>query len=195
MDSSGAKSQVAGIVSAIVVMFVLLFLTPVFKNMPQNVQGAIVISAVLGLFNYSEWFFLWKVGSRLDSFSSLLLLLCCACCCCCCLASLLLLLPLLLLLLLLCLLLVCFFPLLLLLARLAATDVWPDAGAAVLLSAGLLTAVLHDPSAAHLPAAPASAIPCRLLYLVVNMPCVVNYALLCFALWDAAAHASQTAAW
>ncbi len=62
MDSSGAKSQLAGIVSAIVVMFVLLFLTPVFKNMPQNVQGAIVISAVLGLFNYSEWFFLWKVS-------------------------------------------------------------------------------------------------------------------------------------
>lgn len=62
MDSSGAKSQVAGIVSAIVVMFVLLFLTPVFKNMPQNVQGAIVISAVLGLFNYSEWFFLWKIN-------------------------------------------------------------------------------------------------------------------------------------
>lgn len=61
MDSSGAKSQLAGIVSGIVVMFVLLFLTPVFKNMPQNVQGAIVIAAVLGLFNYSEWFFLWKV--------------------------------------------------------------------------------------------------------------------------------------
>ena len=62
MDASGAKSQVAGITSAIVVMFVLLFLTPVFKNMPQNVQGAIVIAAVIGLFNYSEWFFLWKVS-------------------------------------------------------------------------------------------------------------------------------------
>lgn len=61
MDSSGAKSQLAGIVSAIVVMFVLLFLTPVFKNMPQNVLGAIVISAIVSLFNYSEWFFLWKV--------------------------------------------------------------------------------------------------------------------------------------
>lgn len=62
MDSSGAKSQLAGIVSAIVVMFVLLFLTPVFKNMPQNVLGAIVISAIISLFNYSEWFFLWKVS-------------------------------------------------------------------------------------------------------------------------------------
>jgi len=69
MDASGAKSQVAGITSAIVVMFVLLFLTPVFKNMPQNVQGAIVIAAVIGLFNYSEWFFLWKVSMP-----------CCACC-------------------------------------------------------------------------------------------------------------------
>ena len=71
MDTAGAKSQVAGITSGIVVMFVLLFLTPVFKNMPQNVQGAIVIAAVLGLFNYSEWLFLWKVS-----------LLCCAVLCC-----------------------------------------------------------------------------------------------------------------
>ena len=63
MDTSGAKSQLAGIVSAVVVMFVLLFLTPVFKNMPQNVLGAIVIGAVVSLFNYSEWFFLWKVNS------------------------------------------------------------------------------------------------------------------------------------
>ena len=62
MDTAGAKSQLAGITSGIVVMFVLLFLTPVFKNMPQNVQGAIVIAAVLGLFNYSEWLFLWKVS-------------------------------------------------------------------------------------------------------------------------------------
>ena len=65
MDSSGAKSQLAGIISALVVMFVLLFLTPVFKNMPQNVQGAIVIAAVITLFNYSEWFFLWKVSHAL----------------------------------------------------------------------------------------------------------------------------------
>ena len=83
LDASGAKSQVAGITSALVVMFVLLFLTPVFKNMPQNVQGAIVISAVIGLFNYSEWFFLWKV-SRLRcaccALHAALCILCCACC-------------------------------------------------------------------------------------------------------------------
>ena len=42
-------------------MVVLLCLTPVFKNMPQNAQGAVIIAAVIGLFNYSEWWFLWKV--------------------------------------------------------------------------------------------------------------------------------------
>ena len=83
MDASGAKSQVAGITSAIVVMFVLLFLTPVFKNMPQNVQGAIVIAAVIGLFNYSEWFFLWKVSMLCFAYCALHAVLCmlrCACC-------------------------------------------------------------------------------------------------------------------
>ena len=39
----------------------LLCLTPVFKNMPVNAQGAIIVSAIIGLFNYSEWIFLWKV--------------------------------------------------------------------------------------------------------------------------------------
>ena len=41
-------------------MVVLLCLTPVFRNMPQNAQGAVIIAAVVGLFNYSEWWFLWK---------------------------------------------------------------------------------------------------------------------------------------
>lgn len=47
-------------------MIVLLVLTPVFTNMPQNAQGAVIIVAVFGLINYSEFFYLWKV--RGDSF-------------------------------------------------------------------------------------------------------------------------------
>ncbi|KAK9853863.1 hypothetical protein WJX84_006158 [Apatococcus fuscideae] len=62
---TGSRTQVFGIVSAILVMIVLLVLTPVFKYMPQNAQGAIVISAVFSLFNYTEWWFLWKVN-KLD---------------------------------------------------------------------------------------------------------------------------------
>lgn len=42
-------------------MIVLLVLTPVFKNMPNNAQGAIIIAAVLGLIKYEEWWYLWKV--------------------------------------------------------------------------------------------------------------------------------------
>ena len=42
-------------------MVVLLCLTPLFRNMPQNAQAAIIISAVAGLFNISEAIFLWKV--------------------------------------------------------------------------------------------------------------------------------------
>ena len=45
-------------------MVVLLCLTPLFRNMPQNAQAAIIISAVAGLFNYSEAIFLWRVRGR-----------------------------------------------------------------------------------------------------------------------------------
>ena len=47
--------------AGVLVMIVLLVLTPVFKYMPNNAQGAIIIAAVIGLFNYTEWLFLWKV--------------------------------------------------------------------------------------------------------------------------------------
>ena len=48
--------------AGILVMIVLLCLTPVFKNMPQNAQAAVIIAAVIGLFRYDEWWFLWKVS-------------------------------------------------------------------------------------------------------------------------------------
>ena len=72
MDMVGSKTQLAGIVSGLCVMIVLLCLTPVFKNMPQNAQAAIIISAVSGLFNYEEWIFLFKV--RFDRDTSQVLL-------------------------------------------------------------------------------------------------------------------------
>ncbi|CAL5218904.1 g648 [Coccomyxa viridis] len=65
MNDVGAKTQLAGIISGILVMIVLLCLTPVFRNMPQNAQAAVIIAAVIGLFRYDEWFFLWKVN-KLD---------------------------------------------------------------------------------------------------------------------------------
>ncbi|EIE25728.1 sulfate permease [Coccomyxa subellipsoidea C-169] len=62
MNDVGAKTQLAGITSGVIVMIVLLCLTPVFRNMPQNAQGAVIIAAVVGLFNYEEWWFLLRVN-------------------------------------------------------------------------------------------------------------------------------------
>jgi SulP family sulfate permease len=46
---TGARSQLAGIITALVVVLTLLFLTPLFENLPQATLGAVVIVAVAGL--------------------------------------------------------------------------------------------------------------------------------------------------
>jgi sulfate transporter 4 len=61
-NDTGAVSGIAGIVTATVVMFVLLFLTPVFEKLPNAMFGAIIIAGVIGLFDYPEAIFLWKVN-------------------------------------------------------------------------------------------------------------------------------------
>ena len=62
-DGLGAAMLTHVLSAGLLVMITLLVLTPVFKYMPSNAQGAIIIAAVIGLFNYTEWLFLWKVGS------------------------------------------------------------------------------------------------------------------------------------
>jgi MFS superfamily sulfate permease-like transporter len=49
-DDVGAQTGLASVVTGTVVMIVLLFLTPVFEQMPLAVLGAIVITFVLGMF-------------------------------------------------------------------------------------------------------------------------------------------------
>ena len=46
---TGARSQVAGVLTACVVVLTLLFLTPLFENLPEATLGAVVIVAVAGL--------------------------------------------------------------------------------------------------------------------------------------------------
>lgn len=60
-NEGGAKSGVSGMVTATLVGFVLLLLTVVFEKLPLSVLAAIVISGVLGLLDYEEAMFLWKV--------------------------------------------------------------------------------------------------------------------------------------
>ena len=48
---------------AIVVMFTLLFLTPLFHYTALVVLSAIIIAALLGLMNYEAAIHLWKVDT------------------------------------------------------------------------------------------------------------------------------------
>jgi sulfate permease, SulP family len=49
--AAGARSQVANLVAAIFCLFTLLWLTPLFRNLPQPALAAIVIAAMLHLTN------------------------------------------------------------------------------------------------------------------------------------------------
>uniref|UniRef100_A0A1D2AAL6 STAS domain-containing protein n=1 Tax=Auxenochlorella protothecoides TaxID=3075 RepID=A0A1D2AAL6_AUXPR len=64
-NAVGAKTPLAGAITGGVLLAVLAWLTPLFTHMSANVQGAIIIVGVLGLFDYSEFLYLYKVN-KLD---------------------------------------------------------------------------------------------------------------------------------
>jgi MFS superfamily sulfate permease-like transporter len=78
-NASGAKTQLAGVITAVIVMFVLLFLTPVFALVPYNAIGAIIIAGCTTLFEYKVAAQLWRVRARTDR-RSLLAAYDAACC-------------------------------------------------------------------------------------------------------------------
>lgn len=69
--SAGAKSAVAGIITALLIALSLLFLTPLFTYLPRAVLAAIIFSAVIGLIDLAEASHLWKV--KRSDFALLLL--------------------------------------------------------------------------------------------------------------------------
>ncbi|MCP9236677.1 SulP family inorganic anion transporter [Lewinella sp. JB7] len=60
-DQSGAKSGLAGIISAGVIVLTLLFLTPLFYYLPNAILAAIILVAVAKLINPGEAKRLWRV--------------------------------------------------------------------------------------------------------------------------------------
>jgi SulP family sulfate permease len=60
--SAGAVSGISGLVSSLMVIVVLLFLTPLFTQVPKAVLAAVVISAVLLLFHPGQVFALWRMN-------------------------------------------------------------------------------------------------------------------------------------
>ncbi len=60
-SDAGAQTQISGIVAAVFVGLTLLFLTPLFKNLPAATLGAVVIVAVSGLFDFPGLRRAWQI--------------------------------------------------------------------------------------------------------------------------------------
>ena len=60
-SDAGAQTQVSGIVAAVFVGLTLLFLTPLFRNLPAATLGAVVIVAVSGLFDIAGLRRAWQI--------------------------------------------------------------------------------------------------------------------------------------
>ncbi|QXP66478.1 SulP family inorganic anion transporter [Polaribacter sp. AHE13PA] len=61
-QESGARTGMAALISVVMVVFTLLFLTPLFYHLPKTVLAAIIIVAVFNLVNFKEAAFLWKAN-------------------------------------------------------------------------------------------------------------------------------------
>jgi MFS superfamily sulfate permease-like transporter len=62
-NGAGARSQVAGLIAAAVVMATLLFLAPLFSLMPHATLAAVVVIASVGLVSPAEFRAIWKIRS------------------------------------------------------------------------------------------------------------------------------------
>jgi sulfate permease, SulP family len=58
---AGARSGLASVVTALLVLLTLLLLTPAFRDLPQAILGAIVVVAVAGLVDLQEARHLWRL--------------------------------------------------------------------------------------------------------------------------------------
>ena len=54
-DQMGARTQISGLLSAVVIALVLLFLTAPIQYLPKATLGAVIVMAALGLINFDDW--------------------------------------------------------------------------------------------------------------------------------------------
>jgi MFS superfamily sulfate permease-like transporter len=54
-EAAGERTQLSSLVSAGVILAVVMFLAPLLRNLPSAVLGGIVLSSILGLFNFEEF--------------------------------------------------------------------------------------------------------------------------------------------
>jgi SulP family sulfate permease len=63
-EQSGAKTPLAGVFSAVLVLLTLLLLTPLFYYLPQAVLASVVMVAVMNLVSVSDIKRLWKINKK-----------------------------------------------------------------------------------------------------------------------------------
>lgn len=61
-DQAGAKTGIASIISALLIVLTLLFLTPLFYYLPKAVLASIIMVAVFGLIDFQEAKYLWTAN-------------------------------------------------------------------------------------------------------------------------------------
>jgi high affinity sulfate transporter 1 len=54
-DQMGARTQISGLLSAVVIALVLLFLTGPIQYLPKATLGAVIVVAALGLVDFDDW--------------------------------------------------------------------------------------------------------------------------------------------
>ncbi len=66
-NEAGAKTGFASVISVILIVVTLLFLTPYFYSLPKAILAAVIMVAVFGLIDYKEAIYLWK-SNKTDFF-------------------------------------------------------------------------------------------------------------------------------
>jgi len=73
-DKAGARTPLALVFASATLALCLLFLTGLLENLPKAVLAAVVLTAILGLFDFPALFQMWRV-SRLDFYAATIALL------------------------------------------------------------------------------------------------------------------------
>jgi len=68
-DKAGARTPLALVVASITLALCLLFLTGLLENLPKAVLAAVVLTAILGLFDFRGLLHMWRV-SRIDFYAA-----------------------------------------------------------------------------------------------------------------------------
>ena len=68
-DKAGARTPLALVVASIALALCLLFLTDLLENLPKAVLAAVVLTAILGLFDFRALLHMWRV-SRIDFYAA-----------------------------------------------------------------------------------------------------------------------------